>query len=463
MAKTPKATAATASAATASAATASTTTAPDASGETIAWHNTAQMIDVQVNDGDDVPEAMALLPLSIMIGETIPDGDAVKRAAWRIKAMDGATEFGPFKNAALAINAALKAKFGATKFHDVGRAVQQITMPERQTDEKPAAAPELKWTEYANAAELVTLQTDASASATLFLSGETHMREGLRNLGRNIAQVAETLEKPAAFAAWVAAGSVDLRNVLSNRNDKSELIFMGRLPADWFDQQGEAISSAKAYQRNHNIDKNEIAGDMAAAVWGKKSDLPGVGVVQKLALEKLRDIASGPVTGKAMLAAHYLGAVDVGSDDGAILFLDMTEGVVTELKLSDGTAFVTPIVFGSGNRPNELVAAFCKALAAQAPEAKQAQEEKESNAKAASAVNPRVFPQYAVGEAALHIARILSSHDDWADVLDVLNGMADRAEKSDWSQVLSDTQSGIDADKAAALEQAAEEAADNAA
>ena len=451
MAKTTKATAATA-----------TTTAADASGETIAWHNDSQMLDVQVITADDVPEAMAMLPLSIMIGETVPDGDTVKRAAWRIKALDGTTEFGPFKNAALAINAALKAKFGATKFHDVGRAVAEITMPERQTDEKPAAPVELKWTEYENAAELTKLQVEAGDAASLFLSGESNMRQGLRDLGRDIAQVALTLEKPAAFAAWVAAGSKDLQNVLSNRNDKSELIFMGRLPMDWFTQQGEAISSAKAYQRNHNIDKNEIAGDMAAAVWGKKTDLPGVGVVQKLALEELRAIASGPVTGKAMLAAHYLSAIDTATDDGAILFVDMNDGVVSEVKLDDGS-FVTPIVFGSGNRPNELVAAFVKALAAQAPAAQQEREEKEVSAKAASAVNPRVFPQYAVGEAALHIARILSSHDDWADVLDVLNGMADRAEKSDWSQVLSDTQSGIDADKAAALEQAAEEAADNAA
>lgn len=444
-------------------ATATTSTA-DASGETIAWHNDAQLIDVQVNDGDDIPEAMAMLPLSIMIGETVPDGDTVKRAAWRIKALDGATEFGPFKNAALAINAALKAKFGATKFHDVGRAVQQITMPERQTDEKPAAPVELKWTEYENAAELTTLQTDASASATLFLSGETHMREGLRNLGRNIAQVAETLEKPAAFAAWVAAGSVDLRNVLSNRNDKSELIFMGRLPLDWFTQQGEAISSAKAYQRNHNIDKNEIAGDMAAAVWHKKTDLPGVGVVQKLALEKLRDIASGPVTGKAMLAAHYLSAIDVESDGGEILFLDMNHGVVSEVKLDDGS-FVTPIVFGSGNRPNELVAAFCKALAAQSPEAKQVQDDKEQeqNAAKAAVVHRREFPQYGIGEAALHIARILSSHADWVEIMNALDGMADRVEKSDWAQVLGDTQNGIDADKAKALEQAAEAGADDAA
>ena len=94
--------------------------------------------------------------------------------------------------------------------------------------------------------------------------------------------------------------------------------------------------------------------------------------------------------------------------------------------------------------------ALCKALVAASPEAKAEVEARQSETETANAVKPRTFAEYGIAEAALHLSRILSAHDDWSQVLDAVGVMADRAENDTWAQVLSDVANSVNAEKAEA-------------
>ena len=239
------------------------------------------------------------------------------------------------------------------------------------------------------------------------------------------------------------------------------MIFVGKLPQDWFDAQPETSNSAKAYQRNFNIDKNEIAEAAADRAWGKKKTMPKASVAQKELFDTLAEIADGD-TRNAMLARSFLSSLNEATEDGSILAIADGENGLEAAKDGDGV-YIASTQFGTGNRPSELVLAFCKAMAAAAPEAKAEAAERKEEAAAAAAVKPRTFAEYGVTEAAMHLARILSSREDWSDVLDSLNSMADRAEKETSSQVLADVKDGIDAEAAEAEAEAAETDADDAA
>jgi len=415
--------------------------------EQITWHNEATAILVSVTEG--APAAFTPVEISLTVGRTVPDGDKVKRPAWRIMATMGGADF-IAPNALKAVNEAVKAKFGGTKFHDCAGAVADFKLPAMGGEDEKAEKPEIAWTEYENAAELVAERDNASANATKFFSGESDMRAGLKGLGQSIAAVAASLEKPKAFAAWLASGSADLQKALQNKNSKAELIFVGKLPDAWFDKNPETSNSAKAYQRNFNIDKNELAEDAAALAWGKKKNAPKAAQAQKALLESLADVAEAD-TRNGTLAACFLAALNADSDNGSVMLIEDGEDGLQPCKDGAGN-YVSPILFGTGNRPNELIAAFCKAFAAAAPEARAEAEEKEADSKAAAAVKPRVFAEYGVSQAAVHLCRILAAREDWQDVFAAMDGMAERAETETWAQVLADVQNGID-------EEAAKEAA----
>jgi len=417
----------------------------------VEWHNDTQSI--AVNPVPDAPEMYTSIDLTIMCGRTVPDGDKVKRAGWMVKAISDGAEF-EAKNFASAVNLAVRAKAGGTKFHDVKAAVIELKLPELQADEEAKPTENVDWTTFDNAEFLASERDAASDAATKFFSGESDMRQGLKSLGVHIAEVAESLSNPKAFNAWVDSGTGDLRKALPNKNSMSELLFVGRLPQDYFDKQPETSNSAKSYQRNFNNDKNDIADDIAQAAWGKKQTAPKAAVAQKVFFEVLSEIAELD-TSRGILAASMLDHLNISSENASVLIFADDDSGMTVAKDSDGT-YIAGTQFGAGNRAHELALAFCKAMKANAPEAKAEAEEKEAETKAASALKPRVFADYGVTEAAMHIARILSSRDDWADVLDSLNGMADRAETETWQQVLSDVAAGVTAEAATAEAEAAE-------
>lgn len=429
--------------------------------ETVAinWHNEIQT--VLIVPTAEAPDTFGPIEVGFMCGRTIPAEG--KRSSWRIKASVDGAEFEPETNFLKAANTVVRAKFGGTKFHDVKGAIADLKLPE-MADEEESAKENTDWTTFENAAELAEERDAASAAATEFFKGEAGMRKGLKSLGQHIANVANSLENNRAFNAWRDSGNADLQKALANKNAKSELIFVGKLPGDWFDMQPESSNSAKAYQRNFNISKNEIADNCAAAVWGKKQKSPKAGEAQKAffaALEELTGDKEGEaVTATQSLARHFLTALTAASENGSILVIADGESGIEAAKDGNGQ-YIAQTQFGTGNRANELVLAFCKAMAANAPEAKAEAEAKKADAQAGQSVRPRVFAEYGVSEAALHLARILSSRDDWAEVLDALNGMADRAEKDTWAQVLVDVQSGVDAEKAEAEKAEAETGADD--
>tara|TARA_R110002095_G_scaffold110116_1_gene96367 strand:- start:1342 stop:2658 length:1317 start_codon:yes stop_codon:yes gene_type:complete len=426
----------------------------------ITWHNEATAI--MVAPKDDAPEAMTSVELTLTAGRTIKggmlEGKEVKRAGWYIKGVcDGAEYEG--KNVAFVINAIVRDKFGGTKFHDVAKAVSEFAFPDIQDEASDEPAENTDWTTFENAAELIAERDAASESASIFFKGESDMRRGLKSLGQHIANVALSLEKPKAFKAWLESGSADLQTALDNKNAKGELIFVGKLPNDWFDAQPESSNSAKSYQRNFNNDKNEIATEAASMAWGKKKVMPKAAIAQKDLMEMLTDYAALP-TSKGALAVSMLAHINVASEDGSILFLAEGENGLEAAKDGAGD-YIVSTQFGTGSRAHELTLAFCKAMSAATPEAKAEAEERESDNRASAALKPRVFADYGVSEAAMHLGRILCARDDWADVLDALNGMADRADKETWSQVLTDVKDGIDSDAAEAAAEAAETDADD--
>jgi hypothetical protein len=433
----------------------------EAKAEVINFHN--ETTTVEVHPVADAPAAFAtIVRVDLIAGRTVPAEGTKERSAWRVKAMHKENEWIE-PNALKAANACIRALFGGTKYHDVAAAVKDFQLPELGSDKEEEAATD--WTKFENAAELAVERDLAGVAAEKFFRGETDMRAGLKELGVHIANVADSLEKPKAFVAWVKSGSVELQRALQNKNAKSELIFIGKLPDDWFAKQPESSNSAKAYQRNFNITKNELAAQLASDAWGKKQKFPSVGECQKafkVSLEGMCDNENSEPTAQMILARSFRDFLAIATEDFTIDFLVKTEAGVEPAK--DGEEmYIAGTQFGTGNRAHELVKAFCAEMLAQAPEARAEAESRKSEEQAAKAVRARVFAEYGIKEAAMHLARILSAHDNWSEVLDTLNSIADRAEAETWAQVLADVANSVDAEKAEAEKAEAEDDAEDAA
>ena len=170
----------------------------------ITWHNEATAIRVEPTP--EAPEAMAVsVDMTLLAGRTVPDGENVKRPAWRVMARMGDAEF-IAPNAAKAVNEAIRAKFGGTKFHDVAAAIADFKLPEMQ-DESGESAAETDWTKFENAEQLKAERDAAGEAATVFFKGETDMRKGLKELGQHIANVAVSAE---SFAEQERKSRIDL-------------------------------------------------------------------------------------------------------------------------------------------------------------------------------------------------------------------------------------------------------------
>jgi hypothetical protein len=439
----------------------------------IDWHNETQFIDVHPNA--DAPEALAtIVRVELQAGRTVADGEKVKRAAWRVRAFHEGNTYPDANapqcaNAKGAISAVIKALFGGSKHHDIDAAAAQFKLPELAEEE--SEEPAVKWTEREDVDHLRHLQESADQAAQKYLSGEGDMRDGFYNLSRDVAEVAETLSAKE-FGEWTKAGGETLRKVLSGKNAKAEFLKIGRLPRDYFDAMPETSNSAKAYERNVNLDKVDVAEAVAIEAWGKKKNSPKPGEVLKALSSELAAMSEDKkAPRRAIFAQHCQTFLDKWLDGFQInpFEIDGESGLLVPAKEKAGERngmYIAPIQFGTGKRAHELVQAVCKAVNAMTPEAKAEAETAETEKEVAAAVKPRTFAQYGVTEAAMHLARILSAHEDYNAILDTMGDMADRADKAGengWSEVLADVANQVSAEKAEAEEAEAETDADDAA
>lgn len=446
----------------------------------IDWHNEETALDIHPNA--EAPEGVSeIVRVMVSWGRTVPEKG---RATWRVKVRDGDTEFVE-PNVLKACNAAIKAKFGTMQHHDIKGAIEAADIKPPQLSDEEQSAAKTDWTKFEDASFLREERMAAIRAAGVFDAGETNMRKGLRDLSVHVAAVAESLENNKAFGAWVDSAVADLgdnadaadvaaakafQRIVGNKNAKAELLFLGRLPEAWFAMQPETTNSPKAYQLRWNNVKNDLAEQLAQAAWGKAKKMPAPGKAQSVFLTELDTLCGVDGEGKRIddptatqVAARamfdHITRYVYNEDSGSLTFLDVdAEGALVHAKDKEGE-YIVPTQFGTGKRAHELVLAFVKAMKAQAPAAREEKAEREADTEAANAVKPRVFAQYGVTEAAMHLARILQSHQDWGDVLDKLNGMADEADKTSWADAISNAQSAVDEEKA---EEAAEDATDDA-
>jgi hypothetical protein len=436
----------------------------------IAFENETHAINVQPAAPDNGAEGFSF---SVQFGMTQPD-DTSKRPSRRFRVFVNAVDVTgarPVASAKAAVDVALTASQGAdadASLYDTESAIEAIKALIGGNEEKPK---EKAWDELPDAEELRETQSHAAEAAGRYFSGEENMRAGLYDLSCDVAKVAERLSN-AQFRAWVESANANLQKALTGQNAKAEFIFVGKLPREYFDLLPETSNSPKSYQRHFSVTKNELADAIATDAWGKKQKTPTPAQVWKslvAVLDEARgDMESAPIVASEALARAMYSHIEAQTDGFKVVgFADCKaigeSGMEPSLYEGASRKFNVAIQFGTGNRAHELIAAVCKAIAANAPAAKEEKEAEKADRETAARLKPRTFAEYSVKEAALHLARVLSAHTEWAGVLDMLNDMGDRAEKDGWSQVLSDVQSGVDAEKAEAEKEAAEEAADDAA
>lgn len=429
----------------------------------VEYENNGATVQVKPLQSVDGWEEMAIFGVTLLRGK-------LKRANDRVKAISGGVE-AVGNTAKAAIIAMLKLQGVDDTQYDVAAAVASIEWPETETETGPK-----DWTGYSDAEELKAQFSVATHGAENIFQGEGSIRAGLREFGQAIARVANTLVKPKHFDGWVSAAPAAVQNLLANKNAKAEYIFLGKLDADWFAAAPESTISAKAFQLRFNTQKNDLAEaavmatvDAASKVKSKAKGVVTVAIAQAALVETLNAVIAEKtetITQRVRLAEVFFDSLEAlnGVDYLAI----GTDGAIVPatFQKDDETVYTAATLFGSGNRPNELVLAFCKALEAEASKGERQAEEqaRDSDNRAAAAVKPRTFAQYGVNEAAYHLANILQAHEAWDEVMNALDAMGDRVIKGEtWSQVLSDIRAGIDADAAKEAESEEEQAADDAA
>jgi hypothetical protein len=430
---------------------------------TVAFENNGATVSVKPLQTVEAWEEMEIFSVLLLRGK-------LKRANDRVKAVMGTIE-AVGNNAKQAIVSVLKAKGVDDAAYDVAAAVASIEWPETEKEE---TGPK-DWTDYDDAEELKAQIGFATAGAAHIFQGEGSIRLGLREFGQAIARVARSLVKPKHFENWVKAAPQEVKSLLDPKNAKAEFVFMGKLDQEYFDLAPESTISAKAFQQRFNVQKNDLveaavmeAVGVAKAQKGKAKGVITVVIAQEALTTVLRSAAElGEGEKKAQrnrMAEIYLESLlAIEGIDWLVSGDDVN--TFNPAKGADDV-YVAPTLFGSGNRPNEMVLAFCEGLKAEATKDQREEESRERDAdnRAASAVKPRTFAQYGVKEAAYHLANILQAHDGWQEILDNVDVMADRVLKGEaWVDVLSDVRAGIDADQAEAEADKAEAEADDAA
>tara|TARA_R110000823_G_scaffold5692_7_gene22458 strand:+ start:86 stop:1171 length:1086 start_codon:yes stop_codon:yes gene_type:complete len=305
-----------------------------------------------------------------------------------------------------------------------------------------AAAPAPAKTNQDTAA-LDTARDAAGIAAKRFQDGGIEMSAGLKELGKYVAEVSDRLTDEQ-FRDWVAAGTPALKAELRNKNSKAELIFVGKVPDQWFAAQSERTNSPKAYQRNFNVDKIMIAEGLAEKVQRLAYDGAASGAVDPApTAEQVNTVLVAFVDAHAdmthdadakphaILATEFaknLRAQKIAKSGGVINYCAATDEKTACFEpRKTGTAYRAGTQFGAGNRAHELVAALAKALTAQLREVAEESEPAEK-APAAPKAAARKFSQFGFNEAIVHLAKILSTHSDASAIADRLFEMADDAD-----------------------------------
>tara|TARA_R110002095_G_C4211474_1_gene236118 strand:- start:11 stop:1081 length:1071 start_codon:yes stop_codon:yes gene_type:complete len=296
-----------------------------------------------------------------------------------------------------------------------------------------AAAPAPAKTNQDTAA-LDTARDAAGIAAKRFQDGGVEMSAGLKELGKYVAEVSDRLTDEQ-FRDWVAAGTPALKAELRNKNSKAELIFVGKVPDQWFAAQSERTNSPKAYQRNFNVDKIVIAEGLAEKAMRAASqangEVPTAEEVQAVLVafveahaDAVHDADAKPYAVLATEFAKNLRAQKIAKSGGVINYCAATDEKPACFEpRKTGTAYRAGTQFGAGNRAHELVAALAKALTAQLREVAEEAEPAEKAPTAPKAA-ARKFAQFGFNEAIIHLAKILSTHDDAAAIADRLSDMA---------------------------------------
>ena len=434
---------------------------------TMSWEN--DTIAVSLLPLPDAPEELNLqaIDLAVMVGLTVPDGDKVKKASARCKIYKDGADHPAQTNAAKMINAYLRSIGANAAHYDLAGAIAQIELPKPPVAEKEEKAPAVTdWHDAPEADALTAALATADGHAVAYAAGESTARASLLAFGASLAAVVGAFENKAVFDTWIADASDAVKAIAKTKNSIAEHAFISRLPVDFVDTLGAGAMSAKTIQRDFNAVKNSIAGQLATRIWKGKASMPTAAAMQKSIiadLESMNDAAGQ----EAIVAQAFADALfaDVFEGEEKFMFIEVVDGVPAAVKLADGT-YQAQTVFGTGKRANELLLAVLKEVVEQTPlsdEEKADADEKEAQNDSAKKAAPRTFSEFSITQAAIHLARILSAHDDCFDVLDMVQGYADKADKRGWSDVLGDAQEAETEAQQKAADDAAETAGDDAA
>lgn len=440
---------------------------PKAITQPVTWHNESASFSVHPNA--DAPAAMTIAEVVVIGGVD----DSGKRATKRFKASsDGQESVAP--NVPKAVNGLLTLLFGTQKHHDVVKALEGFdpnTLFPAVEEDKPASKDD--WNDYKEEHEaLQNALTGANVAAKDFLEGEASARAGLVSLGRYIASVSETFGNSSkAFNSWLAAGDENLRKAMANRNNKSEMVTVGRLPSAWLDQVGPEAGSAKTINRLWNFGVNTLVEEMCSSIF-KGKPVPKSMTAAKLDglfVEALEVAAAYDEDGNApsdpnqeqVIAALFFEALP---EEGVALCAKGDDASFVAATATDGGYNYGPVI-SQRAQANELLIAWLKAVNSRTSDAIAASEEEEQKetAKKETIAAVRTFADLGLNAAAMHLARILFGREDFVDVFDALAAAVDTAENGSVGEALESLKEAYDADVAAAAAEADAAAAEAAA
>lgn len=325
------------------------------------------------------------------------------------------------------------------------------------------ADPVIAWNEREDAAELKKAHTTAEKASKEIVDKGDGMRKAVFSLSQTVADVKARLDKEQ-WAAWLADAPKAVAAILktnAGQNTVNEFLRVGRYPQAWVEAQPERTSSPKAYERNFNVDKNIIAARIARMFMDQygteekelswKHDAPFspapltklIGDVLALAakdgLGAVNHATPAPRS-CAILAKEMQSYLKKATDDFKINLVALNEGKYVAATDSAGNVVANTQFNTQEKRAHELVEAVCKELNGELPsvvaekEAKQAEKVTEETVSNAA----KVFSEFSLHAAVVHLAGILRARDDFNEVMDGLDSLCEAANDKGWNDALSD-------------------------
>ena len=438
----------------------------------INWQNDGAQVTLEpaADTGFDI------LSVTLVKGKT-EDGKA------RVQAST-ATHSGVSSNWKAAVKALVKAMLLDPAAYPLDGIEPEWPSVEEPEDEGPS-----DWSEYPEHDALKASMEPARVAYGQIDAGETEVKTGIRALASAIDSARQILRDDAKskvdglthFDKWLMDVSPDVFALCAkSASVKSEWGMVANIPATMFEAMPKTAVSAKAIQLRYNSVKNAYAGKAAERAFGAAGGVPSEALASQTLIGVLdsamsedgdRPTGNGFSDQEALefAIAHHssiFNATEAGSILTVVWDADAAdgEGRFAVAKDAKGNPVVGGLAsVGRAKSPNEMVAAYVKALNAEMGAADKAREEAEAKAdqEAADAVKPRTFADYTPREAAAHLANILSAHGEWGDVLGELNAMADLVDGGEtWPTVITQTLAETSAAKVEA--EAEEDAMDEA-